>query len=244
MKKVIVVGGVAGGASAIARLRRLNEDIQIILFEKGEHISFANCGLPYYIGETIKNKERLFIQTPDTINKRFNVDVRVNSKVIEIDTKIKKIKVKNQNNEIYQESYDDLILSPGARPIKPNLKGIDNKNIFTVRNITDSVKIKEKIDKEKIKNVVIIGGGFIGVEITENCVNRKLNTTLIEGSAHILSPFDSDMVPIIEKEIVEKGAKLLLNSKVKEFKDYNNQGNKEIVVILENNKRYLQIWLY
>ena len=172
-KKVIIVGGVAGGASAAARLRRLDETAEIILFERDEYISFANCGLPYYIGETIMDREDLLIQTPESMKARFNIDVRVNSEVMKLDSDKKVVKVNSLEKGEYEESYDYIVLSPGARAIRPNIEGINSNKILTLRNIADTDKIKAYVDREDIKSAVIIGGGFVGIEMAENLVERK-----------------------------------------------------------------------
>ena len=218
-KKVLIVGGVAGGASAAARLRRLDENAQIILFERGEYISFANCGLPYYIGETIKDRQKLLVSTPKAMKDRFNIDVRVNSEVTGIDIKSKKVKIKNNNGNSYEESYDYLILSPGAKPIKPKIPGIEGKRIFTLRNIPDTDNIKAFIEKDNIKNAVIVGGGYIGVETAENLKKRGMNVKLVEAAPHILAPFDTDMEILIEKELIYNGISIILNNAVKSFKE-------------------------
>ncbi|OAA91938.1 FAD-dependent oxidoreductase [Clostridium ljungdahlii] len=219
MKKIVIVGGVAGGASAAARLRRLDENAEIILFEKGEYISFANCGLPYYIGETIKEREKLLVQTPEAMKASFNIDVRVNSEVITVDTKSKKVKVSSKDKGEYEENYDYLILSPGATPVKPPIPGIKSDKIFTLRNVPDTDRIKAYVDKESVKNAVVIGGGFIGVEMAENLKERGLNVALVEGAPHILAPFDSEMVTFAEKELEDNGVGIVLNDGVKEFKE-------------------------
>lgn len=219
MKKVLIVGGVAGGASAAARLRRLDENAEIVLFEKGEYISFANCGLPYYIGETIKEREKLLVQTPEAMNAAFNIDVRVNSEVVAVDTKNKKVKVNSRDKGEYEESYDYLILSPGAAPIKPPIPGIQSDKIFTLRNVPDTDRIKDYVDKGNIKNAVVIGGGYIGVEMAENLKERGLNVALVEAAPHILAPFDSEMVTYAEKELEDNGIGIVLNDGVKEFKE-------------------------
>lgn len=231
-KKVLIVGGVAGGASAAARLRRLDEDAEIVMFEKGDYISFANCGLPYYIGETIKEREKLLVQTPEAMNERFKIDVRVNSEVIDVDTKNKKVKVNSKDKGEYEESYDYLILSPGAMPIKPPIEGINNDKIFTLRNVPDTDKIKAYVDNRNIKNAVVIGGGFIGVEMAENLKERGLNVALVEAAPHILAPFDSDMVTFAEKELEDNGVGVVLNDGVKAFKEEDNGIN----VILNSGK--------
>lgn len=232
-KKVLIVGGVAGGASAAARLRRLDEDVEIIMFEKGEYISFANCGLPYYIGETIKDRKKLIVQTPENMVKRFNVDVKPNSEVIGVDTNGKFVKVNSKDKGIYEENYDYLILSPGAKPMKPNIKGIDSKKIMTLRNIPDTDKIKNYVDNNHIKNTVVIGGGFIGVEMAENLVQRGINVTLVEAAPHILAPFDTDMTVMAEKELESNGVNLILGDGVKSFKDTANS----LEILLSSNTK-------
>ena len=192
-KKVLIVGGVAGGASVATRLRRLQEDAQIIMFERDEYISFANCGLPYYIGETIKDRDKLLVQTPEDMKLRFNIDVRTNSEVIAVDTVNKKVTVKSQNKGTYEESYDSLVLSPGARALRPNIPGIDSEMILTLRNIPDTDLIKAYVDGGHIQSTIVIGGGYVGVEMAENLKERGLNVTLVEAAEHILSPFDADM---------------------------------------------------
>jgi CoA-disulfide reductase len=217
-KKVLIVGGVAGGASAAARLRRLDEHLQIIMFERDEYISFANCGLPYYIGETIAQREKLLVQTPESMKKRFNIDVRIKSEVISVDTAGKVVIVRNQKG-IYEETYDYLVLSPGAKAIKPNIEGINSKRILTLRNIPDTDQIKAFVDDLRIRSAVVIGGGFVGVEMAENLKHRGLEVTLIEAAPHIMAPFDSDVVTAIEKEVRDNGVQLVLEDGVKSFKE-------------------------
>lgn len=221
-KKVLIVGGVAGGASAAARLRRLDETAEIIMFERDEYISFANCGLPYYIGEVIKEREKLLVQTPESMKKRFNIDVRINSEVISMDTVKKVVKIKSKEKGVYEERYDYLVLSPGARAIKPNIEGITSKRIFTLRNIPDTDNIKAYVDKKGINSAVVIGGGYVGVEMAENLKERGLEVTLVEAAPHIMAPFDTDMVVSVEKEISDNGVKIILNDGVKAFKDQEN----------------------
>ncbi|MDD4835428.1 MAG: CoA-disulfide reductase [Lutispora sp.] len=216
-KKVLIVGGVAGGATAATRLRRLDENAEIIMFERDEYISFANCGLPYYIGENIKEREKLIINKPEEISRKYNLDIRINSEVISIDTENKIAKVDSKDKGIYEESYDYIILSPGARPIKPNIPGINSNRIFSLRNIPDTDKIKDYVDNHGIKSAIVIGGGFIGVEMAENLIERKLDVTLVEAAPHILAPFDSDMVVIGEKELEQNGVKLILGDGVNTF---------------------------
>lgn len=218
-KKIIIVGGVAGGASSAARLRRLDESAEIIMFERDEYISFANCGLPYYIGETIKERDNLLIQTPEAMKARFNIDVRINSDVVGIDTKNKKVQIKSKSKGDYEETYDYLILSPGAKALKPGIPGIENERIYTLRNIPDTDKIKTIVDSKNVKTAVVIGGGYVGVEMAENLRERNINVTLVEAAPHILAPFDSDMVTIAEKELNGHDINLILNDGVKSFEE-------------------------
>lgn len=232
MKRVVIVGGVAGGASAAARLRRLNEDLEIIIFEKGSYVSFANCGLPYHIGEVIQNRESLLLQTPESLKARFNIDVRVNSEVIEVNSSEKKIKVKMDDGREMDEKFDFLILAPGAKPLVPNIKGIENSKILTLRNMNDMDKIKEKLGSKNIKRAVVVGGGYVGVETAENISHLGITTTLIEAAPNILAPFDGEMVNILEYEIVNSGINLMTREKVIEFREK----NRGIEIILESNK--------
>ncbi|MDR3543929.1 MAG: CoA-disulfide reductase [Desulfosporosinus sp.] len=218
-KKVLIIGGVAGGASTAARLRRLDESAEIIMFERDEYISFANCGLPYYIGEVIKEREKLLVQTPESMKSRFNIDVRINSEVIGVDSQRKVAKVKSKEKGEYDEPYDYLVLSPGARAIKPPIEGINSKRIFTLRNIPDTDQIKAYVDKKGINSAVVIGGGFVGVEMAENLKDRGLNVTLVEAAPHLMAPFDTDMVALVEKELSDNGVEVILNDGVKAFKD-------------------------
>ncbi|MDF2881333.1 MAG: pyridine nucleotide-disulfide oxidoreductase family protein [Clostridiaceae bacterium] len=229
-KKILIVGGVAGGASTAARLRRLDENAEIIMFERGEYISFANCGLPYYIGETIKDRSNLLVQTPEAMRSRFKIDVRVNSDVISIDTVNKKVKVNSVEKGEYEESYDYLVLSPGAKPIKPPIEGINNPRIYTLRNVPDTDKIKAYIDSNNAKSAVVIGGGYIGVEMAENLKERGLNVVLVEAAPHILAPFDSDMVTNAEKELQDNGIGIILNNGVKSFK----KNGEQVEVVLQS----------
>lgn len=220
-KKIVIVGGVAGGASAAARLRRLDETSTIVLIERGEHISFANCGLPYYIGETIKDRNKLLVQTAEGMKKKFNLDVRPLNEVIKINRKDKNIIVRNlQTNEMYEEGYDVLILSPGAKPITPNIPGLqDAGNVFTLRNIPDTDKIKEFIDERHPEQAVVVGGGFIGIEMAENLADRGIKVTLVEASNQVMAPLDFEMASIVHNHLKEKGISLILNDGVKTFKE-------------------------
>lgn len=213
--KTIIIGGVAGGASAAARLRRLDEKAEIIILEKGEFVSFANCGLPYYIGGEITDREELTLQTPESFKARFNIDVRIFNEAVKINPEENTITIKNlQNGESYTEKYDNLILSPGAEPIIPNIKGIESANVFTLRNIPDTLKIKNYIDTEKPESAVVIGGGYIGVEMAENLAKAGLNVSIVELADHLIAPLDFDMAADVHRYIKEKGIKLFLNNGV------------------------------
>lgn len=233
MKKILIVGGVAGGATAAARLRRLDETSQIIMFERGEYISFANCGLPYYIGGVIENREALLVQTVEGMSKRFNLDIRNFSEVVSIDPENKTISVKNlKTNEEYKESYDELILSPGASPTKPPIPGLDKAdNVFTLRNIPDTYRIKAYVDDNRPKEAVVIGGGFIGVEMAENLVERGVKVHLIEMLDQVMAPFDYEMAQILHGHMEDNGVDLILGDGVDSFK---NDGN---TIVLKSGKQ-------
>ncbi len=217
-KKVLIVGGVAGGASAAARLRRLDEHADIILFEKGPYISFANCGLPYYIGGAIKDRERLLVQTPTGMADRFRIDVRTRSEVISIDPQRRTVQVQSGERGLYEESYDELILSPGARPVVPDVPGADHPLIHTVRNIPDIDRIKEQVSPGGGKSAIVIGGGFIGVEMAENLKEAGLDVTLVEGNPQLLAPFDPELAAILAQEMEQRGVRLLFSQRVQGFR--------------------------
>lgn len=211
--KTIIVGGVAGGASAAARLRRLKEQDEIIILERGEYVSFANCGLPYYIGGVITQKGSLTLQTPESFRARFRIDVRVFNEAVKIDPEAKTLTVRNlATGEVYTENYDSLILSPGAEPIRPNIDGADGENVFTLRNIPDTFAIKAYIDEKKPRTAVVVGGGYIGVEMAENLVNAGLDVTIAELADHLIAPLDFDMAADVHRYIRNKGIKLALNN--------------------------------
>lgn len=219
-RKIIVVGGVAGGATAAARLRRIDETSHIVVFEKGEHISFANCGLPYYIGGSIEDREKLLVQTVEGMSRKFNLDIRNLSEVTDINREEKTVTVRQvaTGNE-YTESYDQLILSPGARPIVPPIEGLnDTSNVFTLRNIPDTDKIKSWVDERHPKQAVIVGGGFIGLEMAENLHERGIEVTVVEMANQVMQPIDPEMAAIVHQHIQEHG-RLILEDGVKAFKD-------------------------
>lgn len=222
-KKVIIVGGVAGGASAAARLRRLDENAEIVMFEKGEFISFANCGLPYYVSGEIKEQSALTLQTPKSFNARFNVDVRILSEVIAINPDEKKVTVKKVvDGTTYEESYDELVLSMGADPIRPNIKGIESNKVFTIRNIPDTLRLKEYVDYKKPQRAVVVGGGFIGLEIAENIKAVGVDVTIVEMSNQVIAPIDYDMAAEVHCHLRSKGVKLMLNSALEEIEEKDN----------------------
>ncbi len=231
-EKIVIVGGVAGGASTATRLRRLSENYEIIMFEKGAYPSFSNCGLPYHIGKVIPERESLLVQTPEKFKNRFQIDVRILSEVIEVNTKEKKVVVQTEVGEKYEESYDYLVLSPGARAWKPEIEGIHLDNIFTLKTIPDMDKIIKKIENTSCKRAAVIGGGFIGVEAAENLKHLGLETSLIEAADHILAPFDSELSKSLEEEMKEKGVDLYLKEKVIKFETQNG-----VLISLESGKK-------
>jgi len=218
--KIIIVGGVAGGATAAARIRRLDEKARITIFERTGFISYANCGLPYYLGEVITDPEELTLQTPESFFRRFNITAKVRHEVIDINPSAKTVTVKNlENGNIFSENYDKLILAPGAKPFVPQIPGVDSKRIFTLRTVEDTFRIKNFANSEKAKSAVVIGGGFAGIEIAENLRSLGMEVTLIEAGKQLLSPFDSDMASFIHSEIRKNGINLLLESSVEAFSE-------------------------
>lgn len=222
MKRIIIIGGVAGGMSAATRLRRLMEDAEIIIYEKGPYVSFANCGLPYHLSGEILERSSLIVQSPKALKERFNLDVRPNHEVIEIHPENKTIKVSFQG-EIFIDHYDELILSPGAQPLIPPIKGIDKaKNVYSLRNIPDLDQIMNHVKKESIKNAVVIGAGFIGLEMAENLKNNGFHVSIVEMSDHVLPPFDIEMAGFVEEKLLSKDVAVYTHTSVIEFK---NEGN-------------------
>jgi NADPH-dependent 2,4-dienoyl-CoA reductase/sulfur reductase-like enzyme/rhodanese-related sulfurtransferase len=216
--KILIVGGVAGGATAATRLRRLSEENEVIIFEKGQYVSFANCGLPYHISGTIDKRDALLLQTPESLKERYNLDVRVFTEVLSIYTDEKKVSVKNlQTGEIYLENYDKLLLSPGAEPIKPPFEGIDSDKIYTLRNIPDMDKIVAKT--KNAQNFVVVGGGFIGLEVAENLIEAGKSVKLVELGNQVMAPVDFDIASFVHEKAKQKGLELLLNVGVEKFND-------------------------
>ncbi len=228
-KKYVIVGGVAGGMSAATRLRRLKEDAEIIVFDKGPYVSFANCGLPYYLSGEIESRNKLILQTPESLAQRFNLDVRPDSEVVSIDPHKKEITVVSKNGISYTENYDALILSPGASPFIPPIKGLaEADNVFSLRNIPDLDKITNYMEMEHRKQALIIGAGFIGLEMAENLRKLGLEVTIVEKAEHVLPTLDQEMAIHVEEELAHNGLKVLTGVSVVEFQD---QGK---TVILEN----------
>ncbi|WP_210364615.1 CoA-disulfide reductase [Bacillus sp. REN3] len=230
-KKIVIVGGVAGGATTATKLRRLDEQAEIVLFERGEYISFANCGLPYHISGVIEDRAKLLLQTVEGMNARYNMDIRNLTEVTSIDRKEKTITARNvQTGEEYSESYDVLILSPGAKPIVPPIEGLKSSNVFTLRNIPDMDKIKNYLEENNPKNAVVIGGGFIGLEMAENLVEAGISVTLIEKLPQVMGPIDPEMAAIVEEELTKHGINLILGDGIA---DVIENGTK---VVLESGK--------
>ena len=220
--KHLIVGGVAGGATAAARIRRADEHAEIIMFEKGNDISYANCGLPYYIGGVIDERDKLFLQTPQSFGQRFNVDVRVKSEVVAVNPERKEVTVRNHRNETYIESYDKLLLSPGASPFRPALPGIDSEGIFTLRNVSDTDAIKKYVSSHQIGHAVVIGAGFIGLEMAENLHHLGSEVSIVEMAPQVMTPIDFPMAAMVHQHLSQKGVNLYLEETVASFKKKNN----------------------
>lgn len=221
-KKILIIGGVAGGASTAARLRRLDETSEIIMFERGSYISYANCGLPYHIGNVIKERESLLLQTPEAMSKKYNIDVRVDSEVIKIDKENKKVEVKKtKTGETYTESYDVLVISTGSTPLKPPIEGINSPGIFTLWTVPDTDEIKKFINERNPKNAVVIGGGFIGLEVAENLHHAGIKVTVAEAMDQVMAPIDYEMAQLVQENMSENGVDLILGDGVSKFKSEN-----------------------
>ena len=230
--KVVIVGGVAGGASAAARIRRLDESAEIIVFEKTGYISYANCGLPYYIGDVITDSSDLTLQTPESFWTRFRILVKVNHEVTNIDVTQKTVTVKNLlTGTEWEEPYDKLLLSPGAKPVRPNLPGIDSEKIFSLRTVEDTFRIHDYLKKTKAQSAVIVGGGYIGIEVAENLKEKGLNVTIVQRPNQLMNTLDYDMASFVHSKLRAKGISLRLNSNVISFR----QDGERIVTLLEDN---------
>jgi NADPH-dependent 2,4-dienoyl-CoA reductase/sulfur reductase-like enzyme/rhodanese-related sulfurtransferase len=217
-QRILIVGGVAGGASCAARARRLSESAEIIMFDRGEYVSFANCGLPYFVGNVIKKEQNLIVATPELFRKRFKIDVRLQSEVVAIDRNNSRIRVKDcRSGEMYHEKYDALVLAPGASPVKPTMPGIDLPGIFSLRTIPDSRLIKAWIARRNAKHALVVGGGYIGMEMTENLVNLGLSVTIVEMQPQVMPLLDPEMASPIHAELIKRGVRLRLNESVTGF---------------------------
>lgn len=221
--KHIIIGGVAGGATAAARIRRANEKAEIILVEKGPHISYANCGLPYYIGGVIADKEKLFVQTPESFGRRFNIDVRVNTEAISIDTKAKTVTLRRKDGSVIDEHYDRLLLSPGSSPVRPPFPGIDTEGIFTLRTVEDTFRIKDYLTQHCVKSAVVVGGGFIGLEMAENLVHAGSKVSIVEMAPQVMAPVDFSIASHVHRELLNQGVALHLNTAVERFEKDNGR---------------------
>ena len=228
--KVIIIGGVAGGATTAARIRRVDEAAEIILLEKGKYISYANCGLPYYIGGVIEEREKLFVQTPEAFSTRFRVDVRTENEVIFIDRKRKTVTVRRSSEDTYQESYDKLLISTGASPVRPPLPGIDLNGIFTLRNVADTDRIKEYINTHAPRRAGVIGAGFIGLEMAENLHAQGAKVSIVEMGNQVMAPIDFSMASLVHQHLMEKGVNLYLEQAVASFE----REGKGLKVIFKN----------
>lgn len=232
--KHLIIGGVAGGATVAARLRRMDEKAEVILFERGKYVSYANCGLPYYIGDTINNRNKLFVQTVKGFTDRFRVDIRTEQEVTRIVPESKEVEIKNlATGETYTETYDKLALSPGAEPLRPRIEGIDSKKIFTLRNVPDTDAIKNYVNTEKPGTAVVVGGGFIGLEMAENLHDLGIRVTVVEMANQVMTPLDYSMAAIVHQHIMDKGVGLILEDGVSRFEE--TPGN--VIVHLKSGKQ-------
>ncbi len=228
--KHIIIGGVAGGATAAARIRRADEGAEIVMLERGKYISYANCGLPYYIGGVISDRERLFVQTPESFGKRFNIDVRVENEVVEIQPKEHTVTIRRKDGSQYKETYDKLLLSPGASPVRPPLPGIDSEGIFTLRNVNDTNRIKTYLTTKSVKRAVVVGAGFIGLEMAENLHHAGVDVSVVEMGNQVMAPVDFSIAAHLHQHLTQKGVSLYLEQAVAAFE---RKGN-EIRVILKS----------
>ena len=238
MKKIVIIGGVAGGATAAARLRRLDEKAEIILMERGDYISYANCGLPYHIGDVIKSRDALLVSTPEMMKSRFNIDVRTGNEVTSIDRDAKSVHVKTKDGKEYDESYDTLVISTGSSPLKPKIPGIDSDLIQTLWTVPDTDRIRHIAIDSGIKSAAVIGGGFIGLEVAENLHAVGLDTTLIEAADQVMPPVDPEMAVLLHEHIEDKGVHLYLSDGVASFEEIND-GGKKIKIVLQSGKEII-----
>ncbi len=219
-KRILIVGGVAGGASVAARARRLDESAEIIMFEKGPHVSFSNCALPFHLSGIVDESEKLVLMSPEVFKAQYNIEARTNSEVLKINRENKTITVKDLiSGKEYEEAYDKLVLSPGASPILPKIPGHDSQHVFTVRNVVDIDKLNKYIKNNGVQEVSVIGGGFIGIEVAENLKLAGINVTLVEAMNQVMAPFDYDMAQILHKEIIDQGVNLIVNDGIEKISD-------------------------
>lgn len=232
--RYLIVGGVAGGATTAARLRRLDEKADIVLFERGQYVSYANCGLPYYIGGSIAERDKLFVQTAEGFTERFNIDIRTEQEVVSINKEKKEVVVrKRTDGQEYRESYDKLVLSPGAAPVKPPIRGIDSEKIFPLRTVPDTDRIKEYVRTHQPRKALVVGAGFIGLEMVENLCELRMQVSLVEKANQVMAPLDFPMAAIVHRELREKGVELILEDGVSQFEET----DRGITVHLESGKR-------
>ena len=222
--KVVIIGGVAGGATAAARIRRLNEQAQIVVFERSGYVSYANCGLPYYIGGVMENQEELTLQTPESFRKRFRIDVRVRHEVVQIHPEKKKVKVQNlDTKEVFEESYDKLLISTGAKPTQPDLPGIGLKRLFTLRTVEDTLRIRRFVEEKRPKTAVLTGGGYIGLELAENLSDLGMEVTIVQRPKQVMNTLDYDMAAFVHGKMRSKGVRLMLGHAVEGFEEDGEQ---------------------
>ena len=217
MSKTVIIGGVAGGATAAARLRRLDENMEIVMLERGKYISYANCGLPYYIGDVIKSRESLLVQTPQAMRSKFNIDVRVENEVVKINREGKTVEVRDTDGKRYEERYDDLIIATGSSPLKPPIPGIDSEGIYTLWNVDDTDQIRNLVDTQHPRTAAVIGGGFIGLEMAENLHKRGIHVSIVEAQNQVMAPIDFEMAQMLHENIDMNGVELCLGDGVSSF---------------------------
>ncbi|WP_462378491.1 FAD-dependent oxidoreductase, partial [Emergencia timonensis] len=217
MSKTVIIGGVAGGATAAARLRRLDENMEIVMLERGKYISYANCGLPYYIGDVIKSRESLLVQTPQAMRSKFNIDVRVENEVVKINREEQTVEVRDEGGRLYKEGYDDLIIATGSSPLKPPIPGIDSEGIYTLWNVDDTDQIRNLVDTEHPRTAAVIGGGFIGLEMAENLHKRGIHVSIVEAQNQVMAPIDFEMAQMLHENIDMNGVELCLGDGVSSF---------------------------
>ncbi len=238
--KILIVGGVAGGATVAARLRRLDEQAEVILFERGKYVSYANCGLPYYIGGTIAQRAKLFVQTAKGFTERFRIDIRTEQEVVAIDRTRKQVTVHDLvSDTVYSESYDKLVLSPGAEPLRPRIEGIESRKIFTLRSVPDTDAIKQHVDTQHPRRAVVVGGGFIGLEMAENLHHLGLQVDVVEMANQVMAPLDFSMASLVHRHLTDKGVGLYLEDGVVRFEERSEGGFSSICRVADN---WLRIW--